>query len=124
MRAGVRFLALAFLAAWGGKHQPDQVSPHNPSEVAVIVENQYSGLVTIYLEANGRALRLGEVHFSETRSYVVPWRSLSEDGVVGLRGEVIGSDEAVRSGNLTLTPGSVVRWTLTPRLSMSYYAIY
>lgn len=124
MRAGLRFLALAFLAGCGGKHQPDQVSPQNPSEVGVIVENQYSGLVTIYLEANGRARRLGEVHFAETRSYVVPWRTLSEDGVVGLRGEVIGSDEAVRSGNFTLTPGSVVRWTLTPRLSMSYYSIY
>ncbi len=119
------FLALGLLlAACGGRARPGQVAPQNPNEVAVIVENQYSGQVTIYVEANGRALRVGEVHFSETRSYVLPWRSLSEDGVVGLRGEVIGSDEWVRAGPLTLTPGSVVRWTLTPRLSMSYYAIY
>src|SRR5512147_1539547 len=123
MRARALFLALT-LAGCGGRGHPGQARPYNPSEVAVIVENQYSGLVTIYLEANGRAQRIGEVHFAETRSYVVPWRSLSEDGVVALRGEVIGSDEAVRSGHFTLTPGSVVRWTLTPRLSMSYYAIY
>jgi hypothetical protein len=123
MRVLVMALALC-LAGCGGRAHPGEARPYRPSEVAVIVESQYSGLVTIYLEANGRSQRLGEAHFSETRSYVVPWRSLSEDGVVSLRGEVIGSDEAVYTGRLTLTPGSVVRWTLTPRLSMSYYAIY
>lgn len=123
MRLLVPVLVLT-LTACGGKPAPDEVVPRKHNEVGVIVENQYTGQITIYIEANGRSLRLGEVHFSETRSYVVPSRSLSEDGVVSLRGEVIGSDEAVRTGRLTLTPGSVVRWTLTPNLNLSYYAVY
>lgn len=90
----------------------------------MIVESQYAGLVTVYLDANGTSSRLGEIHFQETHSFVVPWRALGDGGDARLRGEVIGSAERVVTSGLQVRPGSVVRWTLAPRLSMSYYAVY
>ena len=100
------------------------VTARDPAEVAVIVESQYAGLVTVYLDASGSTTRLGEVHFQESRSFVVPWRTFGDGGSPRLRGEVIGSSERVVTNDLQVSPGSVVRWTLTPRLSMSYYAVY
>lgn len=125
MQPGAWCAALTLLAGCG--HHPsggEEVAPRERAEIGVIVENQYAGLVSIYLDVSGRAQRLGEVHFAETRSFVVPWRTLSEGGALELRGEVIGSDEQARTGVFKMMPGSVVRWTLTPRLTMSYYAVY
>jgi hypothetical protein len=90
----------------------------------VIVENQFAGLVTVYLDADGTSIRLGEVHFQDTHSFVVPWRRIGTAGILNLRGEVIGSTERVRSGDVHVQPGSVVRWTLAPRLNMSYVSVY
>ena len=125
MRRLASLLLLALLPACGGRNHPGEVQgPNKLSEIAVVVENQHTGTISLYLESNGRSVRIGEVHFSENRSFVMPWRSLSENGVVSLRGEVVGSDQSVGTGPFTLTPGNMVRWTLTPRLEMSYYAVY
>lgn len=103
---------------------PEPVTARYPAEVAVIVESQHTGQVTVYLDADGSATRLGEVNFQETRSFVVPWRVLGDGRSSRLRGEVLGSAERVVTSDLHVRPGSVVRWTLTPRLSMSYFAVY
>ena len=116
-------LVVALLVACH-KRPPSPVTVQGPAEVAVIVESQFQGLVTVYLEASGSSTRLGEVHFSESKSFVVPWRAIGDGATTQLRGEVIGSPERVRTTDLRVRPGSVVRWTLTPRLNMSYYAIY
>ena len=119
------FVLLALILA-GCSHRPPAgpVTARGPAEVAVIVESQYEGMVTVFLDASGKSTRLGEVHFQETRSFVVPWRTVGDGGSPRLRGEVIGSAERVATSDLHVSPGSVVRWTLTPRLSMSYYAVY
>lgn len=124
MRRLASALLLAVLGCGGRSHPGEVQGPNKLSEVAVVVENQHTATLNLYLESNGRSVRIGEVHFSETRSFVMPWRSLSQNGVVSLRGEVVGSDQSVGTGAFTLTPGSMVRWTLTPRLEMSYYAVY
>jgi hypothetical protein len=118
------WLLFAVLLGACHKQAPRPVTTQAPAEVAVIVESQFQGLVTVYLEAGGSSTRLGEVHFSESKSFVVPWRAIGDGARTQLRGEVIGSPERVRTTDLRVRPGSVVRWTLTPRLSMSYYAIY
>jgi len=118
------FLAVLTLAACSHRQARGPVTAGAPAEVGVIVENQFSGMITVFLEAGGRSIRLGEVHFSETKSFVVPWRSVGDGLSTQLRGEVIGSEERVLTSDLRMRPGSVVRWTLTPRLSMSYYTVY
>jgi hypothetical protein len=117
-------LFAVLVAACSHRQAPGPVTAQEPPEVGVIVESQYGGIVTVFLDASGRSTRLGEVHFQETRSFVVPWRTVGDGGTPRLRGEVIGSAERVATSDLRLSPGSVVRWTLTPRLSMSYYAVY
>ena len=117
-------LLVLTLAACAHRHAPGPVTARGPAEAAVIVESQFSGLVTVYLDAGGRTTRLGEVHFQETNSFVLPWRVVGDGGSTRLRGEVIGSQERVVTSDLRITPGSVVRWTLTPRLDMSYYTVY
>ena len=118
------YLFAVLLIACGNKQKPGPVTTKSPAEVAVIVESQFQGLVTVYLEAGNGLTRLGEVHFSESKSFVVPWSRIGDGARTQLRGEVIGSSERVRTTDLRIRPGSLVRWTLTPRLSMSYYAIY
>lgn len=117
-------LAALTLVACSHRQAPGPVTAGTPAELGVIVENQFSGMITVFLEGSGGSIRLGEVHFSETKSFVVPWRSVGDGISTRLRGEVIGSQERVLTAELRVTPGSVVRWTITPRLSMSYFTVY
>ena len=121
---GYRFCVFAVLLMACHKQPPRTVTAQPAGEVAVIVESQFQGMVTVYLDAGGATTRLGEVHFSESKSFVVPWSRVGDGARTQLRGEVIGSQERVRTTDLRIRPGSTVHWTLTPRLTMSYYAIY
>jgi hypothetical protein len=113
----------AVLLACGRPVSEPEVVPSD-GEVAVQVENHFTASLTIHLHSQGISRRLGEVHFQETRAFVVPWRRIGSAGVFRLRAEVIGSDERVVTDNLRVQPGQVVHWTLTPHLDASSVILY
>mgnify|MGYP001001528315 CR=1 FL=1 len=100
MRRLASLLLLALLPACGGRNHPGEVQgPNKLSEIAVVVENQHTGTISLYLESNGRSVRIGEVHFSETRSFVMPWRSLSENRAKAVADFLVS--QGIAAGNVT-----------------------
>lgn len=106
------------VAACAKRPAPGPVTASEPPEVAIQVENQFAGSLSIYLDVSGVSRRLGQVNMQDTRSFVVPWRAVGE-GIFSLRGEVIGSGERVVTQEVRIQPGQIVRWTLAASLRMS-----
>ncbi len=126
---GVRWRLVATLAgllviACGRPPVAGHPDPAVVADVAVSIENHYAGTLTIYLDAHGTSLRLGEVGAQGSPSFVVPYRRVAPDGVFRLRGEVIGSAERVLTEPIRAQPGQLVRWTLRAALGMSSVSVY
>ncbi len=112
------------LVACGGPPTARDPAPAVVDEVAVSIENHYAGTLTIYLDAHGTSLRLGEVSAQGSPSFVIPWRRVAPDGVFRLRGEVVGSAERVVTGLIRAQPGQLVRWTVAAALGMSSVSVF
>lgn len=126
MTLSTRFLlsvVMLGLIACHSRPMPGPVTARERPEIAIQVENQFAASVTIYMESGGLWRRVGQVNIAETVSFVLPWTN-APNGVLRLRGEVIGSSERVITDQLRLNAGQIVRWTLAPQLAMSSTVLY
>ena len=109
-----------------GCHQKGPAAEPEPldQELGFEIENQSTSDSAIYLIVGNVSNRLGLIPSNATLALTRTWRRVAAGRRLRLRVEVIGSATRLVREDLQVSPGPVVRWTLTPDLPMSQVAVY
>jgi len=98
-------------------HGTGGVEPDN-RRVTVEVRNQHALPIEVYALGGGSLHRLGLVHPGLDGTFYIP-RNLVGGGSVRLEARPAGTGQPFRSGDLLLSPGSVVDLIIAPQLFSS-----
>ena len=114
------------LAGGWGCHHPTPSEEPVPAtqELGLEIENQSTSDIVIYLIIANVSTRLGMVSTNGVLAVTLPWRRVGAGRRLRLRAEVVGSATRLVTDDLQVSPGQLVRWTLTPNLRMSQVAVY
>ena len=87
--------------------------------VSLEVNNRHWRDVVVYVTRGGARTRLGMVTSNSTRTFGISRDFVAGGYTVTLRAEVVGSDEFLRPGPVTVSPGDRILWRLRPVLNQS-----
>jgi len=110
-------LVLSGCASMGSTVEGDAES--GDSGVGLLVQNRHWRDVVVFVTRGGARNRLGMVTSNSSRDFRLRQDFVAGGYTVTLRVEVVGSDESLRSGPVTVSRGSMVIWRLRPVLTQS-----
>jgi len=117
MALAAALLVLSGCASMGSTGEGDAES--GDAGVRLRVQNRHWRDVVVFVTRGGARNRLGMVTSNSSRDFRLRQDFVAGGYTVTLRVEVVGSDESLRSGPVTVSRGSVVVWRLRPVLTQS-----
>jgi hypothetical protein len=87
--------------------------------ISLEVSNRHWRDVVVYVTRGGARTRLGMVTSNSRRDFAISRDFIAGGYTVTLRAEVVGSDEFLRPGPVTVSRGDRILWRLRPVLNQS-----
>jgi hypothetical protein len=119
--SGLALCAVVIGTGCGGKSARSP-APRDAA-VTVEVENQNWSDMVVYARRNTTRTRLGMVNTSQTASFTVPRAFTAGPGTLQLEADPVGSRDIYRSGEVMVSPGAVVEWTITASPALSRVSV-
>jgi hypothetical protein len=108
-----RVLALAILAACGGRTAESSASPDG--QAMLQEENQGFADMVVYAVSGGQRIRLGMATGNSTKSFVLPAYLVRTGGPLRFLADPIGGNRTPVSEEMIVQPGDIVTLTIPPQ---------